>query len=266
MSEQGNKPEITETLNSGSRDIPEHVAIIMDGNGRWASSRGLPRFEGHRRGVESVRRTVKASIEIGIKNLTIFSFSAENWSRPAAEIMELMGLLKRFIRHDLADLHEQNVKILIIGERENLSKDLCVLLDEATGLTFANTGLILTVAFNYGGRQEILRAAQAMARAVELKKINVNSITTDIFADFLDTAGTPEPDLVIRTSGEQRISNFLLWQCAYSEFVFLPVLWPDFDKSHLEKAILEYRNRERRFGGLHHQASAKIASLGRFSA
>lgn len=261
MTGQGNKPEITDI-----KVIPEHVAIIMDGNGRWASLRGLPRFEGHRRGVESVRKTVKASIEIGIKYLTIFSFSAENWSRPAAEIMELMGLLKRFIRHDLADLNNQNVRMKIIGERENLSKDLRLLLDEAETSTAANTGLILTVAFNYGGRQEILRAAQAMAKAVEEGKVKAENITKDTFEGFLDTAGTPPPDLLIRTSGEQRISNFLLWQCAYSEFVFLPVLWPDFDKSHLESALLEYGGRERRYGSICHTTANKTASLGRISA
>lgn len=261
MTGQGNKPEITDI-----KVIPEHVAIIMDGNGRWASLRGLPRFEGHRRGVESVRKTVKASIEIGIKYLTIFSFSAENWSRPAAEIMELMGLLKRFIRHDLADLNNQNVRMKIIGERENLSKDLRLLLDEAETSTAANTGLILTVAFNYGGRQEILRAAQAMAKAVEEGKVKAENITKDTFEGFLDTAGTPPPDLLIRTSGEQRISNFLLWQCAYSEFVFLPVLWPDFDKSYLESALLEYGGRERRYGSICHTTANKTASLGRISA
>ncbi len=230
--------------------IPNHVAIIMDGNGRWASKRGLPRFEGHRRGVEAVRRTVKASIELGIVYLTIFSFSAENWSRPAAEIAELMGLLKRFIRHDLADLHSQNVRVRIIGEKSNLSKDLISLLHEAEILTALNSGLTLVVAFNYGGRQEIARAAQAIAQAVERNELQVNQITSDVFAGFLDTHATPEPDLLIRTSGEQRISNFLLWQCAYSEMVFLPVLWPDFDASHLNEAIAQFNNRERRYGNV----------------
>ena len=163
-------------------------------------------------------------------------------------------------------MNKQNVRVKIIGERENLSKDLCLLLDEAESSTAANTGLVLTVAFNYGGRQEILRAAQAMAKAVETGKIKANNVTTETFADFLDTAGTPPPDLLIRTSGEQRISNFLLWQCAYSEFVFLPVLWPDFDRSHLESAILDYSGRERRFGGLCQETPVKTASLGRFSA
>jgi undecaprenyl diphosphate synthase len=243
--------------------VPNHVAIIMDGNGRWASARGLPRFEGHRRGVESVRKTVKASIELGIDYLTIFSFSAENWSRPAAEIMELMGLLKRFIRNDLASLHKQNVRVRIIGERENLSNDLIVLLQEAETVTALNTGLNLIVAFNYGGRQEIVRAAQAMAKAIESQQLASANITTDVFASFLDTGGIPEPDLLIRTSGEQRISNFLLWQCAYSEFVFLPVLWPDFDKSHLEQAIIEFNKRERRFGGV---LVEKMVQAGRVSA
>ncbi len=253
-----------------AQDIPAHVAIIMDGNGRWAAARGLPRFEGHRRGVEAVRRSVRASIELGIRYLTIFSFSAENWSRPAAEIAELMGLLKRFIRHDLADLHSQNVRIRIIGERDNLSKDLCVLLAEAETTTAGNSGLTLIVAFNYGGRQEIVRAAKSLALAIERGDIRSGDVDVELFATFLDTSGIPEPDMMIRTSGEQRISNFLLWQCAYTEFVFLPVLWPDFERMHMEQAIDQFIHRERRFGGVEPVVQAKTgfvkAALGRFSA
>ncbi len=230
--------------------IPQHIAIIMDGNGRWAAARGFPRFEGHRRGVEAVRRSVKACIELGVRYLTIFSFSSENWSRPAAEVAELMGLLKRFIRNDLADLDRQNVRVKIIGERDNLSPDLCTLLDDAQKTTAENTGLTLVVAFNYGGRQEIARAVQRLTKAVAEGLLKSGDITPDMLNQHLDTAGIPDPDLLIRTSGEERISNFLLWQCAYTEFVFLPVLWPDFDRQHMEQAIEQFARRDRRFGGV----------------
>ena len=230
--------------------LPRHVAIIMDGNGRWAAAKGLPRFEGHRRGLEALRRAVRAGIEIGIEYLTIYSFSSENWSRPQTEVMELMGLLKRFIRNDLADLHRQNVRVTVIGERSDLSSDIIVLLEEAEQVTALNTGLNLIVAFNYGGRQEIARAARRLAQAVARGEVDEASIDADSIGAYLDTASFPDPDLVIRTSGEQRLSNFLIWQSAYAEFVFLPVLWPDFDRAQFEMAIEEYRNRERRFGGL----------------
>ena len=229
---------------------PRHVAIIMDGNGRWASRRGLPRFEGHRRGVEAVRRTVRASIELGISYLTIYSFSTENWSRPAAEVAELMGLIRRFIRNDLADLHARNVRVRIIGESEGISEDLQRLLAEAESLTRDNAGLTLMIAFNYGARQEIARAAQALAAMAAEGRLDPQSINVDMVGRFLSTSGVPEPDLLIRTSGEQRLSNFLLWQLAYAEFVFLPVLWPDFDKQHLEEAVAVFRGRDRRYGGV----------------
>ena len=229
---------------------PRHVAIIMDGNGRWASRRGLPRFEGHRRGVEAVRRTVRASIELGISYLTIYSFSTENWSRPAAEVAELMGLIRRFIRNDLADLHARNVRVRIIGESEGISEDLQRLLAEAESLTRDNAGLTLVIAFNYGARQEIARAAQALAAMAAEGRLDPQSINADMVGRFLSTSGVPEPDLLIRTSGEQRLSNFLLWQLAYAEFVFLPVLWPDFDKQHLEEAVAVFRGRDRRYGGV----------------
>ncbi len=229
---------------------PRHVAIIMDGNGRWAARRGLPRFEGHRRGVEAVRRTVRASIELGIACLTIYSFSTENWSRPAAEVAELMGLIRRFIRNDLADLHARNVRVRIIGESEGISEDIQRLLAEAESLTRNNTGLTLVIAFNYGSRQEIVRAAQALATMAAEGRLDPQAIDAGMVGRFLSTSGLPEPDLLIRTSGEQRLSNFLLWQLAYAEFVFLPVLWPDFDKEHLEQAIAVFRDRDRRFGGV----------------
>jgi undecaprenyl diphosphate synthase len=231
-------------------EAPRHVAIIMDGNGRWAVTRGLPRAEGHRRGVEALRRTVRAAGEIGIRYLTIFSFSTENWSRPAAEISELMGLLRRFVRNDLAELHGNNIRVRIIGEREGLSVEIVRLLTEAEELTKANTGLNLIVAFNYGARQEIARAVRRIGEAIEKGEVAANAIDADTIARHLDAPDMPDPDLIIRTSGEQRLSNFLLWQSAYSEFVFLPVHWPDFDRAALEAAILEYRRRERRFGGV----------------
>jgi undecaprenyl diphosphate synthase len=231
-------------------DVPRHVAIIMDGNGRWAAARGLPRVEGHRRGVEALRRTIRAAGEIGIKIVTIFSFSAENWSRPANEVGELMGLLRRFIRNDLAELHKSNVRVRVIGERTGLEADIERLLIEAEELTKTNHGLTLVVAFNYGARQEIVRAVRSIAAAVKQGDLNVADIDMDMFAGFLDAPDIPDPDLIIRTSGEQRLSNFLLWQAAYSELVFVPTYWPDFDRATLESAIREYRQRERRFGGL----------------
>ncbi|WOH78516.1 isoprenyl transferase [Bradyrhizobium sp. BEA-2-5] len=229
---------------------PLHVAIIMDGNGRWAASRGLPRVEGHRRGVEALRRVVRAAHELGIVYLTIFSFSSENWSRPASEIGDLFGLLRRFIRNDLASLHRDGVKVRIIGEREGLDSDICGLLNEAEELTKNNVKLSLVVAFNYGSRAEIAAAARRLAREVAEGKRDANSIDADTIGQYLDAPDIPDPDLIIRTSGEQRLSNFLMWQAAYSELVFVPIHWPDFDKAALESAIAEYGKRERRFGGL----------------
>jgi undecaprenyl diphosphate synthase len=231
-------------------DVPRHVAIIMDGNGRWAAARGLPRAEGHRRGVEALRRTIRAAGEMGIRIVTIFSFSAENWSRPASEVGELMGLLRRFVRNDLAELHKSNVRVRVIGERAGLEPDIGRLLVEAEELTKDNDGLILVVAFNYGARQEIVRAAQRVAQAVKQGELGLSDIDMDLLGRFLDAPDIPDPDLIIRTSGEQRLSNFLLWQAAYSELVFVPTYWPDFDRATLESAIREFRQRERRFGGL----------------
>jgi undecaprenyl diphosphate synthase len=230
--------------------VPRHVAIIMDGNGRWAAARGLPRVEGHRRGVEALRRTIRAAADIGIAYVTIFSFSAENWSRPASEIGELMGLLRRFIRNDLAELHRSNVHVRVIGERAGLDPDIERLLAEAEELTKNNDGLTLVVAFNYGARQEITRAARRIAVEVAQGRLAPADITTETVSGFLDAPDLPDPDLIIRTSGEQRLSNFLLWQSAYSELVFVPAYWPDFDRAALEAAIREYQQRERRFGGL----------------
>jgi undecaprenyl diphosphate synthase len=230
--------------------VPRHVAIIMDGNGRWAAARGLPRGEGHRRGVEALRRTVRAAGEIGIRFITIFSFSAENWSRPATEVSELMGLLRRFIRNDLAELHKSNVRVRIIGERGDLNPEIGRLLVEAEELTRDNDGLTLVVAFNYGSRQEITRGVQRIAEQVAMGRMKPSEVSMETVGGFLDAPDVPDPDLIIRTSGEQRLSNFLLWQAAYSELVFIPTYWPDFDRTTLEAAIREYQQRERRFGGL----------------
>jgi undecaprenyl diphosphate synthase len=230
--------------------VPRHVAIIMDGNGRWAAARGLPRAEGHRRGVEALRRTIRAAADIGIGFVTIFSFSAENWSRPASEVGELMGLLRRFVRNDLADLHKSNVRVRVIGERQTLDPEIGRLLVEAEELTKNNDGLTLVVAFNYGARQEITRAARRIAEEVAQGRLAPADITVETIGGFLDAPDVPDPDLIIRTSGEQRLSNFLLWQSAYSELVFVPGYWPDFDRAALEAAIREYQQRERRFGGL----------------
>jgi undecaprenyl diphosphate synthase len=233
-----------------------HIAIIMDGNGRWAGERGLPRAEGHRQGVESVRRAVEAALELGIGHLTLFSFSSENWTRPKQEINDLFGLLRRFVRRDLADLHKHGVKIRVIGTRAGLDADLVKMIDEAVELTKDNTALNLTIAFNYGARDEIARAARRIAEDVSTGTLAPTDVTEERFGAYLDTANLPDPDLLIRTSGELRLSNFLLWQLAYAEFVFVDTYWPDFTRDHLESAIAEYHRRNRRFGGTSARSSA----------
>lgn len=243
---------------SGPRPGPVHVGLIMDGNGRWAAKRGLPRIEGHRRGLESLRATVRAAIEFGLDYLTVYSFSIENWQRPVEEVTDLMGLLQRFVRQDLGELHKANVKVKVIGARNDLKAEIRTLLEEAESLTRANTGLMLIVAFNYGGRQEIAAAARALAIDAAAGRIDARDIDEAMLAKRLDTAGIPDPDLIIRTSGEQRLSNFLLWQAAYSEFVFLPMLWPDFDRQAFAAALAEFSARERRFG----RVPAQLGALG----
>ena len=240
----------------GRAGVPRHVAIIMDGNGRWARERGLPRTLGHRQGVEAVRRTVRAAIDLGIDYLTIFSFSSENWKRPLEEIDDLMGLMKRFIRRDLADLHKAGVRIQMIGERQQVDSELMSLIDEAVDVTANNTVMTLVIAFNYGSRGEIAKAARKLAECVQAGSLSPAEITTERIAAALDTADIPDPDLLIRTSGEMRLSNFLLWQTAYTEFIFLETYWPDFDKAVLESAISDFRSRERRFGGLTKRSTA----------
>jgi undecaprenyl diphosphate synthase len=227
---------------------PTHVAIIMDGNGRWAKARGMPRVAGHRHGAEAVRRTVTAAGELGIAYLTLFGFSSENWKRPVGEVDDLMGLLRHYLRREIAELHRNGVRLKVIGDRSRLAEDIVTLIRNAEALTADNPGLRLTVALSYGGRAEIVHAARSIARLVERRGLLPEAIDEDLFARHLLTADMPDPDLVIRTSGEQRISNFLLWQTAYSEFVFTATLWPDFGKSDLEKALRDYHGRERRYG------------------
>lgn len=241
---------------NGRAAVPRHVAIIMDGNGRWARERGLPRTLGHRQGVEAVRRTVRAAIDLKISYLTIFSFSSENWKRPLEEIDDLMGLMKRFIRRDLADLHKAGVRIRMIGERQQVDSELMALIDEAVEVTINNTVMTLVIAFNYGSRGEIAKAARKLADSVANGALSPADITVERISAALDTADIPDPDLLIRTSGEMRLSNFLLWQTAYTEFVFLDTYWPDFDKDVLEAAIADFQSRERRFGGLTKRSTA----------
>jgi undecaprenyl diphosphate synthase len=230
--------------------VPRHVAIIMDGNGRWAAERGLPRSEGHRRGVEAVRRTVRAALDLGIGYVTLFSFSSENWSRPPAEVDFLFGLLRFFIRRDLADLNRDGVRVRVIGERERLPGDIASLIEEAEQLTEGNRLLTLVVAFNYGARDEIARAVRRIAAEAKAGTLDPDLIDQTTVAAHLDTAGMPDPDLVVRTSGEMRLSNFLLWQAAYAELVFLPIYWPDFGAEALNTAIEQFTARSRRYGGV----------------
>src|ERR1700693_1714575 len=220
----------------------------MDGNGRWAAKHGLPRSIGHRKGVEAVRRTVRAAIDLGIPYLTLYSFSSENWSRPPEEIADLMGLMKRFIRRDLAELHQAGVRIVVIGERTNVEPALMTLIDEGCELTRNNTVLTLVIAFNYGARAEIAKAARKLAEDVAAGRLQPSDITVDELSGALDTAGIPDPDLLVRTSGEMRLSNFLLWQSSYTEMYVTPKLWPDFTKKDLVAAVEEYGRRQRRYG------------------
>lgn len=229
---------------------PRHVAIIMDANGRWASARGLPRLEGHRRGMEALRRVVRAALDIGIPILTVYSFSSENWTRPVDEVRGLLNLLRIFVRDDLADLDRRGVRVRVIGDRASLSADLRQLIEEAENRTAANTRMTFVIAFNYGARDEIVRAMRALARDAAEGRLDPASISPEAIAGHLDTAGLPDPDLIIRTGGDHRLSNFLLWQAAYAELVFLPITWPEFDGPALRAAIAEFARRERRFGGL----------------
>lgn len=233
-----------------SDNFPKHIAIIMDGNGRWAKARHKPRIFGHKEGVKTVRRIVEDASEMGVKCLTLYSFSTENWSRPKAEVAALFGLLKLYIKDDLQTLYNRGVRIRILGSRNGLSQDILALLDNAEETTKANTEFSLNIAFNYGGRDEIIRAARAFAKDVKNGTHSIESLDENGFEAYLDTTGLPSPDLVVRTSGEHRISNFLIWQAAYAEFVFSDVLWPDYKAQDLQDAIHIFQNRDRRFGGV----------------
>jgi undecaprenyl diphosphate synthase len=236
------------TVVAPPRPVPRHIAIIMDGNGRWAQARGLPRIAGHQRGAEAARRAVIAAAELGVPYLTLFGFSSENWKRPAAEIHDLMGLLRHYLRAEIAELHRHRVRLKVIGDFGKLAPDIISLIKHAEAMTGDNDRITLTIALSYGGRAEIVAAVRTIARQAASGSIATEAIDEDWFARHLFTAELPDPDLVIRSSGEQRLSNFLLWQSAYSELVFVKTLWPDFAKRDLQQAIDEFCSRERRYG------------------
>ncbi len=233
---------------AGPVSLPTHVAVIMDGNGRWASARFLPRVAGHREGARAVRRTIEAAIQSGVAWLTIYAFSSENWQRPASEVLDLTGLLRHYLKNEIAELHSNGVRLRFIGDRTRFDPDIAGALTDAECMTAGNTRLNLVVALSYGARDEIAAAARSLAIAAQEGRIDAAAIDETMFASALATAGMPDPDLVIRTSGEQRLSNFLLWQAAYAELVFMDVLWPDFGPLHFAEALAEYARRERRFG------------------
>ena len=230
------------------RPVPRHIAIIMDGNGRWARARGLPRVAGHQRGAEAARRAVTAAAELEVPYLTLFGFSSENWKRPSGEIQDLMGLLRHYLRAEVAELHSNGVRLKVIGDLSRFSADILDLIAHAESLTQNNARITLTMALSYGGRAEIVEAIRTIAQRIACGEIAAEAIDEECVARHLFTSELPDPDLLIRTSGEQRISNFLLWQCAYSELVFTKTLWPDFSKRDLEQAIDEFCGRERRYG------------------
>ncbi|ABW19060.1 isoprenyl transferase [Alkaliphilus oremlandii] len=242
-----NKKEIS-SINMGS--LPQHIAIIMDGNGRWGTERMLPRNLGHKAGVEALRDVIKTASNIGVQYLTLYAFSTENWKRPVSEVSFLMKLLIEYLRKEIAELHENNVKIQIIGDVAGLPKEVIKEIEKATIKTMNNQGLCVNIALNYGSRAEITDAIKKIAKMVENQEIQSDDIDESLVHSFLYTAATPDPDLLIRTSGELRLSNFLLWQCAYSELWFTDVYWPDFTGEHLIMAITDYQNRKRRFGGI----------------
>jgi undecaprenyl diphosphate synthase len=232
----------------GRRDL--HVAIVMDGNGRWAKARGMPRALGHREGVAALRRTIEGAADLGVHRLTVFGFSTENWRRPKREVMELMGLLRAYFHSDLKRLEHRGVRVRILGRRTGLEPDVLKMIEAAETQTAANDSFHLQVAFNYGGRADIVDAARAFAEAVARGDAKACDLNEALFEAHLSTAPIPAPDLIIRTSGEQRLSNFLLWECAYAELIFQDVYWPDYGPEHLRAAIEDYRSRQRRYGGL----------------
>ena len=243
----GEGDELLQRLRDGG-GVPRHVAVIMDGNGRWARERGLPRWEGHRKGMEAVRATVKASLEVGLEHLSLYAFSRENWARPEEEVEALMGLLREFVDREKEELRDQGVRVQVFGELDDLPESARQAAEELQSHTRAADRLRLNLAISYAGRAEIVQAARQLARQAMLGALRPEEITEERFARELYTSGWPDPDLLVRTSGELRISNFLLWQIAYSEIHVTDVLWPDFGRADLFRALLDYRSRERRFG------------------
>ena len=236
------------TAQGAPDQAPAHVAVIMDGNGRWAKARGLPRIAGHKRGAEAVRRTITAAAELGVRYLTLYGFSSENWKRPADEVDDLMGLLRHYLRGELAELHRNGVRLRVIGDRQRLAQDIVQLIEQAEATTRDNSGLNLLIALSYGARAEITTAARALAARAARGELDPAAIDEDAVTGALWTAGVPDVDLMIRTSGEKRLSNFLLWQSAYAELVFVDTLWPDFGKDDLAAALDEFQRRDRRYG------------------
>lgn len=238
--------------------VPRHVAIIMDGNGRWATARGLPRTEGHRKGAEAARQAVRAAGELGVEYLTLFGFSSENWNRPAGEVDDLMALLRYYLKKETAELHKEGARLLVIGDRARLAQDIVLLIENAEKLTCDNNKITVVIALSYGGRQDIVFAAQELARQAKAGTVDPEVISEESFARCLMTKDIPDPDLMIRTSGEYRISNFLMWQLSYTELYFTNTLWPDFSRKDMEAAMDFYNSRDRRYGGI----SAAKESLG----
>lgn len=247
---KANKKEEKTKFELDADNIPQHVAIIMDGNGRWAKAKNLPRTMGHKAGVESIRRVIKEADKLGVKYITLYAFSTENWKRPKDEVNALMKLLVQYLRSEVSELHRNKVVLRVLGDITALADECRKEIEESIELTKNNTGLVLNFAFNYGGRDEIIRAVKNVVDDVQEGKINKENITQELFANYLYTKDSPDPDLIIRPSGEQRLSNFLLWQCAYSEFWYSNINWPDFSEKDLQQAIYDYQNRDRRFGGV----------------
>lgn len=242
------EPERSRPESAGELDPPVHLAVIMDGNGRWAKARGLPRTAGHKRGADAARRTVTAAAEMGVRYLTLYSFSSENWKRPMEEVNDLMGLLRWYLKHDIKELHKNGIRLRVIGERGRLDGEINALIEEAEGLTRDNARMDLVMALSYGSRQEMMSAIRSLAEAAARGDIAPEDIDEAALEQRLWTRDIPDPDLILRTSGEQRLSNFLLWQSAYSELVFVDCLWPDFGEAELTAAVQEFRRRDRRYG------------------